>query len=64
MSGSFKIKLFIDYMNNTELYVDKNYFEILCISDYMHFIYSFYSIFIKNPVALDFLHLCTFKTPI
>jgi hypothetical protein len=42
-------------MNNTELYVDKNYFEILCISDYMHFIYSFYSIFIKNPVALDFL---------
>lgn len=43
-------------MNNTELYIDKNYFEILCISDYMHFIYSFYfSIFIKNPVALDLL---------
>jgi len=43
-------------MNNTELYIDKNYFEKLCISDYMHFIYSFYfSIFIKNPVALDIL---------
>jgi hypothetical protein len=43
-------------MNNTELYIDKNYFEILCISDYIHFIYSFYfSIFIKNPVALDLL---------
>ena len=43
-------------MNNTKLFVDKNYFEILCISDYIHFIYSFYiTIFLKNPVALDIL---------
>ena len=41
-------------MDNTILFVDKNYFEILCISDYIHFIYSFYiTIFLKNPVALD-----------
>ena len=41
-------------MNNTNQFVGKNYFEILCISDYIHFIYSFYiTIFLKNPVALD-----------
>lgn len=43
-------------MNNKDLYVDKKRFEILCINDYMHFIYSFYfTIFIENPVALDIL---------
>ena len=43
-------------MNNTKLFVDKNYFEILCITDYIHFIYSFYiTIFLKNPVKLDIL---------
>ena len=26
-------------MNNTNQFVGKNYFEILCISDYIHFIY-------------------------
>ena len=41
-------------MNNTELYIDKNYFEILCISDYIHFIYSFYfSIFIKQFINVS-----------
>jgi hypothetical protein len=41
-------------MNNTNRFVNKNDFEILCISDYIHFIYSFYTtIFLKNPVALD-----------
>jgi len=43
-------------MNNTKLFVDKKNFEILCISDYIHFIYSFYiTIFLKNPVALDII---------
>ena len=43
-------------MNNIDLFVDKNYFEKLCISDYIHFIYSFYfTVFIEKPVALDIL---------
>jgi hypothetical protein len=43
-------------MNNTTLFIDKKYFEILCISDYIHFIYSFYiTIFIKEPVLVDIL---------
>lgn len=43
-------------MNNTALFIDKKYFEILCISDYIYFIYSFYfSIFIKNPRMLSIL---------
>jgi hypothetical protein len=43
-------------MNNTDLYVNKQRFELLCIGDYLYFIYLFYnSIFIKNPSMLSIL---------
>ena len=43
-------------MNNTDLYVDKQRFEILCINDYMHIIYSFYfTIFINDQNMISLL---------
>ena len=43
-------------MNNKDLYVDKKRFEILCINDYMHFIYSFYfTIFINDQNMISLL---------
>ena len=43
-------------MNNTIRFVDKKYFEILCINDYMHFIYLFYfTIFINDKTLISLL---------
>jgi len=43
-------------MNNTNRFVDKKNFEILCINDYMHFIYSFYfTIFINDKTLISLL---------